>query len=1092
MLESGQTITEHLRPAAPFAAGFRAYANQFVRIAVDPADISLTVTILDPNNTEVLRVEAIGGAYGVQRFGLLIPHDGRFTVRVDPWEAADGAFTIALELQRPAEEHDRNWIAAQNSFFAGVRNLGQGTADGLRSAAQGFEDALSRWRSMNDARGEALALSWSGRSKIFENKPGEAVKTLDEAARLWRMIGDRRAEGQVVSSGADAQSVFGAPASALEQYERALAIRSETGDRRGEAETLSGMANVYGLRGDPAKAIQLYRKAADTRWVLGDRTGQASSIANLTNILTLQGENRAAAEELERVLALLPSLHNPRLELAVLTNLSRVYGLLSEFQKAIDFSLRALSAAKVAGDRRVEGVLLNNSAILYQNIGEYRRAQDYLRESLKLRREMEDRRGEGIVLSNLGYLATSTGQYDDAIANLQASLPLIQSSGDRHTEGVVLNNIGSVYCELKQFGKALEFYQQSLTIRASMYDRWGEAYARNGFGRAYMGLGKYFESAEEYQKALAIAREIGDRNSEVGALEGLARVKTAEGRLVDALVLIESALHLIETTRAELVLPDLRTSYFAQYRDHYGLAIDILMALHKQHPTSGYASHALAVNERAQARTLVELLREAGAGIRKGIPPELLTRERATRELLNAKIEQRLRLQSGKSDTNAIAALNKEIDRLSSEHQRAESEIRSASPEYTALTQPVALTAEDIRRAIPDDTTAIVEFSLGAEQSFGWFVTRTAIRSFELPSGKKIEQLARAFYNSVSARKSSRALAEESGRQLGVVLFGPIASAIRGKKLVIVPSGILYYIPFDAVGDPGAPAKTYVPLVARHVISTLPSASAIPVLRGENRKHARTEGLVAVFADPVFETSDPRVAHGAKPLPQAISRGSSEESAVDKENERAVLPVSLTRLAFSRDEANAIHRLFPGKQSREILDFSANLNSVKSPEMKEYRMLHLATHGLLDSAHPERSALVLSLVDKSGNHQPGLLKMADIFNLILPTDLVVLSACETALGTVIKGEGLVGLTRAFMYAGANRVMASLWNVDDLATAELMKGFYQGLLRGQSPAVALRAAKQAIMKKPAWSSPYFWAAFTLQGEFRDESLVTARK
>jgi CHAT domain-containing protein len=210
----------------------------------------------------------------------------------------------------------------------------------------------------------------------------------------------------------------------------------------------------------------------------------------------------------------------------------------------------------------------------------------------------------------------------------------------------------------------------------------------------------------------------------------------------------------------------------------------------------------------------------------------------------------------------------------------------------------------------------------------------------------------------------------------------------------------------------------------------------------------------------------------------------------EETDERSV-QLSLGRLVFSRQEVDSIYSQFPAAQTSKFVDFGASLPSVTSPNLSQYRIIHLATHGLLDSEHPERSALVMSLVDRFGNSQPGFLKMGDVFNLKLPADLVVLSACETALGSDIKGEGLVGLTRAFMYAGARRIVASSWKVDDLATAELMTSFYKNLAQGQSAPVALRAAKLGIMQKPGWSSPYYWAAFTLQGEFDNKPIIRMR-
>jgi CHAT domain-containing protein len=193
---------------------------------------------------------------------------------------------------------------------------------------------------------------------------------------------------------------------------------------------------------------------------------------------------------------------------------------------------------------------------------------------------------------------------------------------------------------------------------------------------------------------------------------------------------------------------------------------------------------------------------------------------------------------------------------------------------------------------------------------------------------------------------------------------------------------------------------------------------------------------------------------------------------------------SFERLRFSRQEADAVAALAPANGSLKATDFAASRATATSPELGGYRIVHFATHGLVNNHNPELSGIVLSLVDEAGRPQDGFLRLHDIYNLKLGADLVVLSACRTALGKDIRGEGLVGLTRGFMYAGAPRVLASLWNVDDRATSQLMRQLYVGVLKqNQSPAAALRAAQVAMWKSSRWQSPYYWAAFAMQGEWR---------
>jgi CHAT domain-containing protein len=287
------------------------------------------------------------------------------------------------------------------------------------------------------------------------------------------------------------------------------------------------------------------------------------------------------------------------------------------------------------------------------------------------------------------------------------------------------------------------------------------------------------------------------------------------------------------------------------------------------------------------------------------------------------------------------------------------------------------------------------------------------------------------------------------------------------------------------------------PLVVQHEVVNLPSASVLSVLRSEAGERKRKTKTVAVLADPVFKAEDERLVKIAvhartgatlsRPdpgvadarmsvSPQRLSRSLQDLGFGDS--------FELDRLPFSRREASAILSVASPDLGMAALDFKASRTTALDPALADYRIVHFATHGFLDNEHPELSGLVLSLVDESGRQQNGLLQLQDIYNLNLPVDLVVLSACKTGLGKQIKGEGLLGLTRGFMYAGATRVIASLWEVDDAGTAELMKRFYRAMLKdGMRPAAALREAQIEMLREKRWEDPYYWAGFQIQGEWR---------
>jgi CHAT domain-containing protein len=553
--------------------------------------------------------------------------------------------------------------------------------------------------------------------------------------------------------------------------------------------------------------------------------------------------------------------------------------------------------------------------------------------------------------------------------------------------------------------------------------------------------------------------------------------------------------------------------------------------MHREQPAGGHDVEGLELSERARARGLLELLKEARVNIREGVDPALLSRERELNQLIADKTIRQIRVLNRKYTPAQAEAIDKELKAIDIEYQRIEGQIRAASPRYAALTQPRPLTLAEIQRQALDEETMLLEYALGEDRSFLWAVTKTSHSSFELPKRAAIEEAAKRVYGLLTARAGTVPNETEAQRQarfaeadaeyakasmeLSRMLLAPIASRLGKQRLLIVGDGALQYVPFAALprpeterrgdretrgqGDKGRPRRavrnqrSFTPLLVDREIVTLPSASTLALLREETAKRKPAGKTAAVFADPVFEATDDRVKSrqvissltGASKT-EAARGASLLQAAQTRAIESAFNPGQpIKRLRFTQLEAGVIEKLVPAAERKIATGFDAGYEKAIEPELGDYRYVHFATHGLVNSEQPALSGVLLSLVDERGQpRKNGLLGLGDIYNLKLSADLVVLSACQTALGKDVKGEGLVGLTRGFMYAGAPRVIASLWSVDDQATAELMARFYHGLLRQRlRPAAALRQAQIAMWRNKDWQSPYFWGAFTLQGEWK---------
>jgi CHAT domain-containing protein len=637
-------------------------------------------------------------------------------------------------------------------------------------------------------------------------------------------------------------------------------------------------------------------------------------------------------------------------------------------------------------------------------------------------------------------------------------------------------------------------------------------------GRIARDRGDNDKAGDYFREAVSITKRLAPESAEYAeSLAALGGVMRDEKHLDSATEMFQQALSALESQIGHLGgSSGVRSGFRAKHADSYVEYLDLLMQ-------QGRRELAFKVLERSRARALLETLAESHIDIRHGTDAALFERERSLQASIRAKLSSRMELMEGEHPVD-LAAVNKAIDESLSQYDEVKEQIRNSAPGYAALTQPQPLGAKQAQEQLLDADTLLLEFALGKERSYVFALTPTSLVAYELPKRSEIEGTARHVYDLLTTH--NRAIKEETNVQrnarlvegeqeyrktsavLSQMILGPVVSQLERKRLLIVGDGTLQYIPFAVLPVPStspsenpstaSPSTAPKLLVAEHEIVNLPSASVLALLRRreENGRQSAHMKSVVVLADPVFDKDDSRVAKSEnrassrKPVPRDNRRSISHSPGDDLTRSvsdlglRTTRGSALPRLVFTRQEAAKIMEATPAGQGREALDFQASRATVIRGELAEYRIVHFATHGLLDNEHPELSGLVLSMVDRVGDPQNGFLDLEDIYNLNLPVDLVVLSACETGLGKEVTGEGLVGLTRGFMYAGASRVVASLWKVDDVATAELMGKFYRGMLReGLRPAASLRQAQMEMQKQKRWADPYFWGAFTIQGEWR---------
>ena len=793
----------------------------------------------------------------------------------------------------------------------------------------------------------------------------------------------------------------------------------------------------------------------------------------------------------ERAIVLARESNNRIAEGSGLNNIGKLYNDAGDYQNALGNYIQALPLFPAGSNQRA--ITLNNIGVAYTGLGEWEKSIDYLKQALAILHNGNQRNAESYTLSNIGNAYRKAEDYQEALNYFDQARAIQQKTGNRAQEAETLDLTGVVYSQLGQLEKALEFHKQALDIQRTTQNIRREAISLTNIGHVYNLLGQPNSALEQLDQSLSIFRKIGDLNNASTTLEERARAERLSGDLATSRQNIEESLSLIETVRAHSGSQQLRASYLASREKAYEFYVDLLMQLDAKEPGKGHAAEALTASERGRARSFIELLNEAHVDVREGVSADLIKREREISQLLNAKAQREIQLTARKGNQQEIEALQKEISALEDEYQQLQVAIRKASPAYAALTQPQPLDLKEIQQQL-DPNTLLLEYSLGDDHSYLWLVATDSLKTFQIPKRAEIQAVAKQVYDSLTARSVLKSLETPGQRQkriadadaqfqkaaaeLSSIILSPAKEDLGTKRLAIVADGILQYIPFAALADP----RSTGPLVLQHELITLPSASTLAIQRANLADRKPAPRGVAVIADPVFASNDPRFARKVDAQQPEKTPGIADTRLIEHLSDTGQLTIS--RLPFTRQEANQILAVSPTGSNLKALDFRANRSLATSNELSNYRYVHFATHGYLDSVRPDLSAIVLSLVDQDGKPQDGFLRSHDIFNLNLPAELVVLSACETGLGKDVKGEGLVGLTRSFMYAGARRVIVSLWNVNDKATASLMERLYAGMLKThKTPAAALRAAQTEMLSQRQWQSPYYWAGFVIQGEWK---------
>jgi CHAT domain-containing protein len=762
----------------------------------------------------------------------------------------------------------------------------------------------------------------------------------------------------------------------------------------------------------------------------------------------------SAVERFEKIVVLLPDEGLAITRAWVHDSLAAAHSYLGHFDEALQNYQIALSVHRDIDDRHGEADSLMGLGRTYLSIGELDLASSYLTEALYLTDETGDGSAREAALRYLGNVEYLSGNYSQALSYHNRALSVATSTRYRSTLRLLLARDLNA---LGQYEEAVSMANQVLSIVENGRSQYQRAEALLALGQISIRKKETLIAEKYLSTALDIYESLRLSVQQAEALHGLALARAARGDLSKAVLYGARSLQSLEVMRGNTVDPEMRAFYSATKRSHYDTQISWLMTLQENGEISqGKALlDAFSIAEQARARMTIDLLNEASVDFRQTMDTGLSQKHK---DGLNRLAE--LRYQRGKLIYGADAKLSseKELSKIvtamaEAEHELniIEIELRRSNPTLSSLIESKALSATEIQALLDNDTT-LLQYALGEKHSYVWVVTNQSVVGVKLPSQNEIEMAARQLFEQLRIFRPDGTAHEKSEKLLRTVsnlVLAPVEDMLHGKRLLIAADGGLQYLPFGV----------------------------LPMRSDNDKRLISRESTLLVIADPVFTAEDPRFRPAQNP---SLSRLTNGATATRYSN----FLDDLDRLVYTGREAESIASLVPAASRRLLTGFDANRDVFLKTDLREFRYIHVATHGLIDARYPLLSALALSRYGADGLPRDALLTLDNIYDMRLNADLVVLSACDTALGRNIRGEGLIGLTQGFLYAGARSLVVSLWQVPDRATSELMSSFYRYLLAEElTPARALRQAQLQIASQKRWSEPYFWAAMMLVGDWQ---------
>ena len=969
----------------------------------------------------------------------------------------------------------------------------------------------------DDLIGEGIALYGKGEWK-------EALFRWDEALKIFQKIGDQAGEAKALTNIGVAYKTLGQYTEALRNQQQSLEISRKICDVAGEARSLSNIGNVYYSLGRYTEALRNQQQSLEISRKIGDVAVEARSLGNIGIIFDSLGQYTEALSYHQQSLEKVRKIGDVADEAKVLGNIGSVYDGLGQYTEALRYHQQSLEIYRKIGDVAGEALDLTNTGVIYQRLGQYTEALRYHQQCLEISRKIGDVAVEAKVLGNIGIIYDGLGQYTEALRYHQQSLEIKRKISDVAGEAKSLTSIGNVYHSLGQCTEALRYYQQSLEIVRKIGDVAGESRSLCNIGIVYHELGQYSEAIQFLQESIRISEKIGALETVWMGYRGLGEALWKSGKGEDAVGPYEKAVETIEKLYASTqgLKEEERSSMIGEKSFVYQEFIELLLELYRENPKKGYDKQAFQISEKSKSRVFQELMAKAGAKIafageaKDDTFKKMIAREQQLIvEITNQRILLTKELSKPEKERNQEVkdSLKSQISKSEKSLTDLEKEIESKYPRYADLRRPKPLIVEELQEILKPDET-VVSYAVGKDKLAAFVIGKKSFKLIEIDTSREeLSKLIRRFRRGLEDVREVKALEKfkpEVAYELYRKIFHSLTSELKGMtRLYISSDDILYTLPFEALVDREISEKAFDKarekggvylseyntlhyLIDTYTITYLPSASVLRSLRKyEKPGYGKWTKPLIAFADPIFSQEERKEEVKDKDLKP---KGVSQETALSLQIlTRSTGNEKLERLKESAQEAEAISKELKGRKEDIYLRERATEENIYKTNLKDSRYILFSTHGLLggDFSGVAEPALALTLIDNPPGRD-GFLTMSEVLGLDLNAELIILSACNTS-GKGDKsgsGEGFVGLTRSFMYAGGKSLLVTHWSVESEAAKDLMVETFKNMKKEAKPE-ALRDAKLSMKKsirqkgqeKLSLSHPFFWAPFVLVGEGR---------